>query len=271
MSATIHSSPVGVPSNPAAVAVASPAPGAVAPAATPAPVPSAAPAAAPPAAVEPAASPAPAAGADPAKPDGNLLGDALKDGEAKPAADPTDPAKPAEEPAKAAEPLKAEDYKFELPKGIDETNPLFTPFREAAAKNGLTNEAAQALLNEVGPALAEQLQAPHKAWESLQAEWQTKVKTDPELGGAKLPETVARVTGLLRQFGHPDLPAALAISGMGNNPALIFTLNKLALRVMEGTRPEIGGAPATNGAAPAAGSRSLYHSTTDGVAPRPGG
>lgn len=257
MSSSISPTPIGVPTNEGAPPrdLLAPEPTGTVPAASPpaAPAP-----AQPPAAVEPAKAAEPPAATPPAageKPDGNLLKDALDKGGETTAGDDTKPAEPPEA-------LKAEDYKFELPEGINAEDPLVAAFREGAAKSNLSPEAAQALVNELGPKIAEQLAANHKAWDAMQADWQKQTREHAEIGGDKLPETVSRVTGLLRQFGHPDLPNALAVSGLGNNPALIWTLNNIASRMMEGTAQQ-GGTPNTIATRPSEGARLLYTSTAD--------
>lgn len=259
MSGVVNSAPVGVPSNPAAVATplaqpaaALPPGGAGEPATTPAPTQVATPAAVEP----PAPAEAPAAGS---KPDGNLLADALNTEGAETTAG--DNSTPGEEPPA----IKPEDYTFELSEGLVGDDPLITAFREGAAKNGVSQETAQALVSELGPKIAEQLLAPARAWEAMQADWQKQTREHPDIGGAKLTETLDRVTNCLRQFGHPDLPQALTLSGLGNNPALIWTINNLASRLMEGA-PVNGGVPANTGSGQSGASK-LYTSTSDAAAP----
>lgn len=253
----IHNTPQGTPTPgapPPAAPVMPP------PAAPPAPPPATppAPSAEPPAA--PAASGDPGAGGESPKPDGNLLADPLKDSGAdeKKKEGGADEKKEGETPPE----IKPEDYQFTLPDGIPADDPLVQAFRTSAAGAGLTNEAASKVVDALAPALAERLSAPQRAWEAMQADWQSQVRADPDIGGANLPATVDRVSGLLRQFGDPGLGMALTVTGMGNHPALIRTLNNLALRLGEGA-PVVGGTPPNVGGSAASGASKLYTSASD--------
>lgn len=253
----VHPTPQGTPT-PGAPA---PAPAAPPPAAPAAASPAAAPPATPPAPVDPpaattAASGDPGAGGEHPKPDGNLLADPLKAAE-------TETPKEGEDAPKDETPaVKPEDYQFTLPDGIPADDPLVAAFRNSAAEAGLTNDAASKVVDALAPALAERLAAPQRAWEAMQATWQDQVKADPEIGGPNLPATVERVSGLLRQFGHPDLGMALTVTGLGNNLALISTLNNLALRLGEGA-PVTGGTPPGVGGSGGSAANKLYTSASD--------
>ncbi len=197
--------------------------------------------AAAPAAGEGTSTPAPAPEAPKVEPGlrpapGNLLADAPVDAPKVEPDKAPDPAK-TDEPKKEAEPPKAldpKDYKLELPEGLKAEDPLLSKFLEGAAEAGLPQDKVQALVARVAPDLMRQVAEPYEAWNQLQTDWQSQVKADPEIGGARLPEALARISTLMDRFGDPGLREALTMTGAGNNPAIIKSLNRMALAMTEG-------------------------------------
>ncbi len=137
----------------------------------------------------------------------------------------------------APEPMKPEDYKLELPEGITADDPLLTAFLEGAAKGGMDNESVQAVVSALGPKLAEQLQAPVKAWTTLNETWQAEVKADPVIGGANLPATIKTVADAISLVSTPEeaqaAREALTMTGAGNNPAIVRLMHRMASRLVE--------------------------------------
>lgn len=204
-----------------------------------------------PAAVEPAKVAEPVKATEPAKPvtteppkvAANILGDKPKE-EGEPAK--TEPKKDDKPPVE----LKAEDYKFTPPEGVTIDEGLSKPFANWAAKNKLSQEAAQALFADAGGEITKLLTAPYETWKSTQETWQTTVKADPEIGGAKLDGVISTIHKAIDQFGGDkgiDAAAfreALTFTGAGNNPAVIRVLSRMAKAVTEATpvNPNPGGA-----------------------------
>lgn len=107
------------------------------------------------------------------------------------------------------------------------------------------NDRAQALVDLQGKALAQAAEAQTKAWTTLQDEWQGKVKADPEIGGAKLQDTLASVGKLVTEYGTDELREALDVTGAGNHPAVVKFFAKMASRLTEGSA--VPGNPAGQG------------------------
>ncbi len=150
-----------------------------------------------------------------------------------PAAD-TPPAE-GETPAEAPKPP---DYSaITLPEGVTE-GAVYDAFKEAAGKSGLAPEAAQALVDAVGPKLAEQvkaqLEAPYKAWTETQTAWVEEIKADPVIGGAKLDENLAMAATALDAFGGQKLREALDFTGAGNNPEVVKAFIQMGKMLTEG-------------------------------------
>lgn len=213
--------------------------GGSAPAAAPAEAaPAPAEAAPAPAAAAPAeAAPAPAAAA----PNEDVLDNSLlstppaKEGEGETKGD--QPGADKKEGEQSAPEIKPEDYKVELPEGIKADDPLLVSFLEGAAKGGMDNESVQAVINSLGPKLAEQMQAPIKRWIDLNEQWVAEVKADPVIGGDKLPVAQETVWQAMALVSKPEevvaVREALNMTGAGNNPAIIRLLYNMAKRLVE--------------------------------------
>lgn len=178
----------------------------------------------------------------------NLLAEA-KDEKAPPPADDKGEGKDAKadekkegEEGKEPPALKPEDYKLKLPEGVAADDPSIKAYTEAAAKNKLSPEVAQALYDDMRPQIEAQLRQPYEAYKTLQEGWIGDVQKDPEIGGAKLPEVTARCARLMDMHGDPSLREALEITGAGNHPSVIRFFNKMAvaMKVDEG-KPVNGG------------------------------
>lgn len=168
--------------------------------------------------------------------------DAAKPGEEKKAADGE---KPAEEKKDGdAAPLKAEDYKLKLPEGVAADDPSIKAYTEAAAKNKLAPEVAQALYDDMRPQIEAQLRKPYEDYKALQEGWIGDVQKDPEIGGAKLPEVTARCARLMDMHGDPSLREALEVTGAGNHPSVVRFFNKMALAMKVDEGKPVTGNPA---------------------------
>lgn len=197
-----------------------------------------------PAAAAPAPTPAPAAEGAPAAavaPEQNVPA-------AKPADTPAD--KPAEgaEPAAAEKPGAPEKYEFKAPEGSELNPEVMTKFEGVAKELGLTQEAAQKVVDAMGPQIA----AVHAAkFEAVKAEWTESARADKEFGGEKLAENLAVAKKALDAFGTPELRTLLNDTGLGNHPEIIRAFFKAGQKI-SGPNFVAGGATATGGASTAA-------------------
>lgn len=194
-------------------------------------------AAAPAPAEAPAAAPASAPAAAPVAPaePSSLLTD-------EPAAKPTEEAKPeltdaekaeAEKAAKEAEkpqgaPEQYEDFK--LPENFQADAAVLDGFKVIAKDLGLTQEAAQKLVDFQTAQAVKNAQGYGTALQThvdtVAKEWATTAQADPEIGGAKFAENVAVAKQALDTFGTPELKTLLKESRIGNHPEVIRLLFK---------------------------------------------
>jgi hypothetical protein len=105
-------------------------------------------------------------------------------------------------------------------------------------------DRAQKLLDLYTSNVKAAAEANGKAWTDLTTKWVDEIKADKEIGGANLEKTQQTIAKALGQYGDPGLNEALAMTGAGNNPAIIRTLFKMAKALNEGGTPPSGNPPA---------------------------
>lgn len=201
---------------PATDSAAAPAPAAPAPA----PAPAAAPAPSPAPASSPAAAPAPAPAAA-----------------AAPAPAPAADSKSADAP-----PGAPEKYEFQKADGITLDDKVLAKYGEVAKSLNMPQDAAQKLLSEVAPAIAQQQQEAYKA--TLEA-WKTQTTADKEIGGEKLSENLGLAKRAMDAYFSPDFVKMLNDSGLGNHPEMIRGLMKVG-RLVSQDRFVAGGSGSSN-------------------------
>lgn len=131
----------------------------------------------------------------------------------------TDPAKGEQPQGDQAKPTGAPDkYEFKLPEGIQLDSNGTAAFSEVAKELNLTQEAAQKVLDKMGPVIA----GRHaEVLNTAKAQWVEGAKGDKEFGGEKLTENLAVAKKALDTFGTPELRTLLNESGLGNHPEII--------------------------------------------------
>jgi hypothetical protein len=143
---------------------------------------------------------------------------------------PADGEKPADD--QAAKPQGApEKYEFKAPEGAAPfDDQVINQFSEVARELNLPQDAAQKVLDKMGPAIqarqAEQIQTARNSWAE-------SAKQDKEFGGEKLAENLATAKKALDAFGSPELRALLDASGLGNHPEMIRVLYRAGKAISE--------------------------------------
>lgn len=142
-------------------------------------------------------------------------GDAAKGSEA-PA---TEQAPQAEAKAPAdAKPVVPEKYEFKAPDGREFDGETIAAYSEVARELGLSQDAAQKLLDRMGPQMAQRQEAQIQA---VRDEWTRSATSDREFGGPALAENLSVAKKALDAFGTPELRDLLNTSGLGNHPEVI--------------------------------------------------
>lgn len=214
-------------------------------------------AAAPAAAVSPAAvatvSPTAAPAKEPAAPGAATAGDpgsllaGDKPVETKLGADGKPVPDPAADPAKIPISDATKYADFKLPDGVQVDAEGIGAFKGVAAANGLSQAAAQAMLD----LHIEQLQAaseePYTLWHDTQRDWQKATMADKEIGGNNFTAAKKTIVDAINRVGGAEATAAmqaLMSTGAGNNPEIIRLLYRLSKPYAEGRFPP-GGNPTT--------------------------
>jgi hypothetical protein len=184
---------------------------------------------------------------------------------------------PAEAEAPAAEAPEAYDpEKITFPEGTAPDKELLGKFGEIAKAHGLTQPAAQQLVDLYNTVAKTQADANRTAWNSTLASWETEVREDKGvIGKATLKGengtvlqgleavklTVARVINN-PELTDPKFREALEVTGIGSNPAAVRTLYQWAKALTEGSAVRAGGPSPNVGArsdtGPQTSARALY-------------
>lgn len=221
----------------------------------PTPAPSPAPAASdPPADPSPTPAPSAPAGDPPAsEPETSLLGDAVakKEGDPDPA-DPAaqgDPNAPKDPPAPEhvvpdAYELTVEGLDLDAA-AIEEATPVFKEL-------GLSNDQANKLMPEAAKfrdrVADATLQSIVDAGAKQKADWAEATRSDPDIGGGKLDESLHLSAKALDALGYPtghEFRQALTDTGFGNHPEMVRMMRRIGEMVSEDGFPRPGATPAS--------------------------
>ena len=145
-----------------------------------------------------------------------------------------------------------EKYEFKAPDGVVVDDTTIESFSEVAKELNLSQEAAQKILDKVGPVMA-QRQAEVIA--NLNTQWVEGVRSDKEIGGDKLQENLAVAKKAMDTFGTPELRTLLNESRLGNHPEIIRVFYRAGKSISE-DKFVAGGSGRPNGSKDAA--KSLY-------------
>lgn len=123
-----------------------------------------------------------------------------------------------------------EKYEFAPPEGVQFDNKVIDAFSEAAKDLNLSQDAAQKILDKVGPVMAAQ---QLEAIQAASNEWAEASKSDKEFGGDKLNENLAVAKKAMDKFASPELRSLLNESALGNNPEVIRMFYRVGMAISE--------------------------------------
>ena len=137
-----------------------------------------------------------------------------------------------------------EAYEFKAAEGQTFDPEFLKSYSEVARELNLTQEAAQTMIDKVGPVLAQQ-QAAQIA--QVRNDWAEASKVDAEFGGAKFNENLAIAKQSIDKFATPEFKKMLDDTGLGNHPEWIrycYRVSKaFSPDTFEGGHKEGGAAP----------------------------
>jgi hypothetical protein len=122
---------------------------------------------------------------------------------------------------------------FTLPEGIEIDPQAMTEAKQLFAVDGLSQERAQNYLDLYTNKLKEAAEAPYQLWAETQRDWQQQIKTDREIGGAKLAGNLAVAAKAVDRFGGDSLRQALNVSGAGNHPDVVRAFVRIGKAISE--------------------------------------
>ena len=122
---------------------------------------------------------------------------------------------------------------FTLKEGLEVNTASMERFLPVAKELNLTQEQAQKLVDLQSEFVLESAKAEQDAWDTMQAEWVNAAKTDKEIGGVAFTDNVSFAAKAIKQFGSPELKAALDATGVGNHPEFIRVFAKIGKAISE--------------------------------------
>ena len=161
-----------------------------------------------------------------------------------PAAETTETQEPAaQKTEETPAPVVPEKYEFKAPEGTEFDPAILESYSGAAKEAGLTQDAAQKLIEKMAPALASRQAAQITA---IQEEWKAAAIADKEFGGAKLQENLGVVRKATDTFpSGVALRALLEQTGLGSHPDVLRYLYHVGKAVSADTF--VGGSSAGTG------------------------
>ena len=147
----------------------------------------------------------------------------------------------------AATPAKVvpETYEFKTPDGAPLEGEFLGEFSAVAKELGLSQEEATKVA-EIGAKMATNFNVQQEQALARQAtEWADAVTADKDIGGDKLPETLAIAKKALADLGTPELKDLLEKSKFGNHPEVIRFMAKAGKAISQDSKLVSGGRQTT--------------------------
>lgn len=108
---------------------------------------------------------------------------------------------------------------FTIPEGVTADQATVGAFKEVATELGMSQEAAQKVIDKLAPFIAGRQAEQLEAYKATILE---EAKADKEIGGSKFDASVKQATNFINQYPHRDeLKDLLNATGMGNHKAAI--------------------------------------------------
>lgn len=122
---------------------------------------------------------------------------------------------------------------LKLPEGSSLDATYLEQTKAMAKDLGLTQEAAQKLVERDNAMMAGFVQQHQTKWNEQVVQWEGVVKSDKEIGGNNFQSSVSDARTALDKFGTPEFKQMLNQSGYGNHPELIRLLSRVGKAMRE--------------------------------------
>lgn len=144
-------------------------------------------------------------------------------------------------------PATADEYTFTPPDGFKSDDAALKSFRDLAHSKGMTQSEFTSAMDLFTGQLKAQVEATQSAqlatYQDTQTKWLTEVQAMPEFQGERRERSEQMIGKLLDEYGTPEVREIFAVTGAGNNPAMVKMMYKLASALNEG-KPQSQGKPA---------------------------
>lgn len=140
----------------------------------------------------------------------------------------------------------APDYStLTLPEGFTPDDALMGQFKEEAAKANLDPKVAQNMLGLAANLMQKQSENQLAAFQDQQRTWQAEVLATPEFtGDANRSRSTALLGRVLDEYGTPEVRQQFDATGLGNHPAVVKMMLKMAEALTEGEPTRTPSGPA---------------------------
>ena len=132
------------------------------------------------------------------------------------------------EPPKADAKVVPEKYDLKLADGSLLDPASIEMIATFAKEQGLSNEAAQAILDREHEAITSFNTTQENQFNERKSQWVETLKADKELGGDNFKKTAILSNRVIEQHASPEFKQLLASSGLGNHPELVRVFSRVA-------------------------------------------
>ena len=134
-----------------------------------------------------------------------------------------------------AAPIVPEKYSIAIPDGSQVTDDFLLDRSQEYKRLGLTDEQAKSEWNRDVSVAEKQWKMQIDKYEAEASTWLDQVKSDPDVGGDKLPENAEAVTRLVDKYFDKSLKEYLDSTKLGNRPDVFKSLLRIAkdMKVMD--------------------------------------
>lgn len=122
---------------------------------------------------------------------------------------------------------------FTVEEGIALNQELMTEFKAKAKELNLPQDKAQTFVDMAVKLSKDWSDKAVEAFAETRTGWREATKSDPDIGGAKLPEVLSGAKAVRDSFGSPELTEVLNTFGLGDHPAVIKFFHSVRQAVSE--------------------------------------
>ncbi len=131
-----------------------------------------------------------------------------------------------------------EKYEFKVPEGMTLDTALVDKLTPVLKELGISQSAAQKLMDAYAPHIAEQFKAQQKSlddgWNKIKSDWKNETT---KLLGAEPAKELAHAAKFINKFGTPELRQMLNDTGVGNHPEMVKIMIAAGKAISEDAMP----------------------------------